>query len=555
MSRPKKDPSKVVIRKMPDPSPLMKWKPVKDDIIVEPDNGNMIFHFEKNMPEPNTLGKYNVFIIKKKAYCNFLDTLCRYFNFFIKFYDPEAEFRMAYLRIKYTIDKLRLFDLDKFDGSISAASEALISFIYDTIFTNEIVANINKMCEENSIDDIEGSNPEQRKYKGQEDLHLESLEYTNQHIRIMHKISFGMKIIAPIMLHFHSKNFIKVTKDDDDYFKFYKKLFEIFNESTDTNPGVDLYNKLYVTVKSKVYESRRTNMTIFNNYDIYGEDTEILVHRILMGSFISDTMFKLTFPETWDYNEGKFKENPAGFIKVIIKKQLEVYRKKVYEKDLCEVTNSTNDDGLSTMDKMQMQLEKLDEGIVTITDANIETSMRKIRERLDVEITEDEIQYYMKNLKLDNKLRDGLILAYFANDFGTFRDMPAIPRRESIILILLIKKKLILESGYDADEFVETARLPYILTGNIANKISTRTIRNNKFLSKLESSELYIKLTTQKYRRLEQIQPNFIKSLISSFINTRFTYCAYEAPELLGTPIEYSEDKTADELLVFLDSI
>lgn len=555
MSRPKKIQTESTVRKMPDPSPLMKWKPTKDDIIVEPDNGNMIFHFEYNMPEPNTLGKYDIFIIKKKAYCNFLDTLCRYFNFFIKFYDPEEEFRMAYLRIKYTIDKLKLFDLDKFDGDADAATDALITFIYDTIFTDEIIANINKMCEENCIDDIEGSNPEQRKYKGQEDLHLESLEYTNQHIRIMHKISFGMKIIAPIMLHFHSRNFIKVTKEDEIYFKFYKRLFNIFNEATDTDPGVDLYNKLYVTVKNKVYESRRTNMTIFNNYDIYGEDTDLLVHRILMGSFISDAMFKLTFPETWDYTEGKFKENPAGFIKVVIKKQLEVYRKKVYEKDLCEVTNSTSDDGLSTMDKMQMQLEKLDEGIITITDVNIETTMKKIRERLDVEITTDEVQYYMKNMKLDNKLQNNLILAYFADDFGTFRDMQSLTRIDYIILILLIKKQLILENGYEANEFVEAAKLPYILTGNVANKISTRIIRNNKFLAKLESSELYIKLVTQKYRLLEQIQPNFIKSTLSSFINTQFTYCAYEAPELLGTPIEYSEDRIADELLVFLNSI
>ena len=542
------------VKKKPAPSPLMLWKPKKEDIIVEPDNGNMIFHFERIMSSPNNLEKYDTFIIKKKAYCNFLDTLCRYFNFFMKFYDPEDEFRLAYLRVKCAIDKLKMFDLDKYDGDIEKANDALIDFIYDMIFTDTIIENINKMAEENCIDDIEGNTLDKDKYKGQ-DEHLESLEYTNQHIRIMHKISFGMKIIAPIMLHFHAKNFIKINKEDEIYFKFYRRLFDIFNEATDTDPGVNLYNKLYVTVKSKVYESKRSNMTIFNNYDIYGEDVELLVHRILMSSFISDAMFKLTFPETWCENKGGFKENPTGFIKVVIKKQLEVYRKKVYEKDLCEVTNSTNEDGLSTMDKMQMQLEKLDEGIITITDANIETTMKKIRERLDIEITEEEIQYYTKHMRLDNKLQNSLIFAYFANDFGTFRDMQSLTRRDYIILVLLIKKKLILENGYDSDGFVETAKLPYILSGNVANKISTRIIRNNKFLSKLESSELFIKLVKQKYRLLEQIQPNFIKSILSSFINTQFTYCVYEAPELLDKPIEYSEDKIADELLVFLNSI
>ena len=86
MARPKMNKAEQPVKKKPAPSPLMLWKPKKEDIIVEPDNGNMIFHFERIMSSPNNLEKYDTFIIKKKAYCNFLDTLCRYFNFFMKFF-------------------------------------------------------------------------------------------------------------------------------------------------------------------------------------------------------------------------------------------------------------------------------------------------------------------------------------------------------------------------------------------------------------------------------------------------------------------------------------
>ena len=62
-------------------------------------------------------------------------------------------------------------------------------------------------------------------------------------------------------------------------------------------------------------------------------------------------------------------------------------------------------------------------------------------------------------------------------------------------------------------------------------------------------------MTSGKYKNLMEIQPDYIMGLLSSLINSTFTYVVYEADELLGKPIEYSEDKIADELLFFLNSI
>ena len=66
---------------------------------------------------------------------------------------------------------------------------------------------------------------------------------------------------------------------------------------------------------------------------------------------------------------------------------------------------------------------------------------------------------------------------------------------------------------------------------------------------------MYNELITKKYALLESIKPESIKQLLSSIVNTRFTYVTWEFPELLGTEIVYPEDKISDELLFFLNSI
>ena len=48
---------------------------------------------------------------------------------------------------------------------------------------------------------------------------------------------------------------------------------------------------------------------------------------------------------------------------------------------------------------------------------------------------------------------------------------------------------------------------------------------------------------------------DFIKSRLSTIINTKFSYVAYEAPELLGKEILYDESQIADELCTFLEYI
>ena len=128
---------------------------------------------------------------------------------------------------------------------------------------------------------------------------------------------------------------------------------------------------------------------------------------------------------------------------------------------------------------------------------------------------------------------------------------------EFVVLELLLKRVLLLQSGETGEDgyVVSHAVLPYILTGNVTERVNTRVIRNQKFSVKIEESYLYQKLIHQKYRYLNSIRENIILQILSALINTNFTYVTYENDALTGEPIVYSDDQISDELLFFLNSI
>jgi hypothetical protein len=272
-------------------------------------------------------------------------------------------------------------------------------------------------------------------------------------------------------------------------------------------------------------------------------------------------MVKYKFNEHWDEKQHKYKENIVGFNKTIIKFQLNYFLKEQYTKDLTEVTNTKNSEGLSGSDKMLMNSSKIDEGVCTMADINIEVTMDRIRRQFDLPIEEEEIQYYMQNYA-PNQLQVQLVREYYAKYFGSYRDLNLLTKRQFVILMLILKKKLLLELGYgfpeaeeETEDNIHYAVLPYIISGNIIDKQNTRVIRNNKFINKIEDNYMYQDLMSSTYHLLQYINNEAIIKLLSSLINTRFSYCVYENPEILGEEIVYTEDKISDEALFFLHSL
>ena len=612
-------------------SAINTWVATDKQKVVDRDGKIFICYFDRIFKQPK-LSIYDKFYIKKGSYENQLDIIVRYINFFINHYDPDNELVTAYLKIKFAVDDNHLYTADNMDS--------YINFVYEILFTDTMIDKINRLVEDNYLDDIEQETDEKRrKYKNNERKHLESLEFTNQHIKILLRISFGMKIMAPVMLHYHAVNTMKIEKDSDNIFRFFKPLFKIFgrvpastntayisqesnaffvfNNATkyydmyedddahnmvhcnlteaqviekSTNPETgeivieprnytaeyNMYNKLFVYVKAKVNESYANNSTMYAQREIFGIDIfsviQSFVHRVL----ISENMVKYKFNEHWDAAQKKYKENIIGFNKTIIKFQLMYFLKEQYSKNLTEVTNTKNSDGLSGGDKMAMNLTKIDEGITILAEINVPITIQYIEDWFKIDISDEEIDYYIEHHRPD-KIQIELVHSYFAKYFGSIRNLALLTRRQYITLMLILKKKLMRDLGYPDDNMIvestepnesddenesETkerdirpAALPYILSGNLEDHINTRVIRNLKFTQKIEDAYTYRELQSGAHWYLNFIRPGYDMQLVSSLINTRFTYVEYTHPELLGKEIIYSDDKVADEILFFLKSI
>lgn len=527
-------------------SKINTWRPGKNTTYVDRDGKIFVVNFDKIFGIPK-LKKYNRFVINKTSYENQLDIITRYTNFFIHFYDKEQELINAYLKLQMTMDPEVCGDLYGPDDM-----KAFIDFLYQIMFTPTMVQKIKQMVEDNYLDDIENNSDEKKKYyKANEKKHLESLEFTNQHIKILLAISFGMKILCPVMFHFCASNGIKIDKTNLVIFTFYEPLFDLFNEDC------NMYNKLYVYVKTKVLESNANNSTIFEQREIFGVDLYSVISQFTKVVLISENCAKYKFNEHWNAKQKKYAENVVGFNKTIIKYQLNYFLKDQYEKTLTEVTNTKNNDGLSGIDKMAMNLDKYDEGTVILADINIEDTMKRIMQMVDIPIAEEEVNYYMEHFHIA-PMQLEYIHQFYAKYFGNCQDLALIPKRQLIILALIMKKILLIDLGYDPDtKEMKEAALPYILTGNLEDRSVNRMIRAQKFVDSLEESYKYQRLVNEDYKMLLEIpgKEDSIKAKLSTIVNTKFTYVTYEAPELTGTEITYDVESIADELLSFLEYI
>ena len=601
-------------------SKINTWKPKEYQKIVERDGKLFICHFSKLFGHAEKVDLYKTFVIGKESYINQLDIITSYINFFVNNYDFDNELITGYLKTKFALDKEHLYDESNMDS--------YIDFLYEVIFTNTMVEKIVRMVEENYLDDIDQvQNDERRKYIKNDKKHLESLEFTNQHIKILLQISFGMKIMSPCLFHYVQKSHIKIEKDSLIIFNFYKRLFDLFGyantwnyyrvgtgeeiDHVDSDTGeifykdeilnsepledslvipriesmgmtiknsddrgkkyaftengeelyyqraeINMFNKLYVYVKTKVLESNANNSPIFAQREIFGVDVYTVVKQFTKKVLISENVVKFKFNEHYDKKLKKYKENVLGFMKTIIKFQLSYFLKDQYTKTITEITNTKNSEGLSGSDKMMMNCSKIDEGVITMADLNIKMTIQRIKRIIDIPFTEEEVQYYMVNHR-PTELQCQLVRTYYTKYFGSYRDLSLLSRHDYMVLLVLLKKKLLLELGYEDEEEgkIHNASLPYILSGNVSDKINTRIIRNNKFLIKIKESDMYKELIERKYQMLSYIKEDAIISILSQVINTKFTYVTYEYPELLGTEINYSEDKISDELLFFLNSL
>lgn len=245
-----------------------EWVPEKSDKKVLYDGKMVVIPFDKIFKRQNN-DALNNFIIKKESYVKKLDHLTHYTNYFIKYYDHDNELLLAYLKLKFLIDNK--------NNNISLST--FIKLVYNILLTDTIIEKINQLVEDNYYIDL-SSEDTNKKYN-------ETLEFTQEHAKVMMAISVAMKIMVPVM--FHYLNSYGLIKNRTYIFRFYEGLFDIFGQE------IDIYNKLWISIYSKVNVNYVRNSVIWEQREIFGTNALTHMTELLKDKIISETFFKYEF--------------------------------------------------------------------------------------------------------------------------------------------------------------------------------------------------------------------------------------------------------------------
>lgn len=426
--------------------------------------------------------QFNCFILTtKRCYNNddMRDHLCKYLNYFEKFYDPEHELLAVFYQIKYLID---------YEGSYT--KEALMYDLKRYILQGRIGHRVSMMNEDNYNLDLSyyrnSKNP--------------GLQYTNKHGLILMEISLFQNIFIPILTHFIAVRKIKEIK-------FF--LLEFFQMIIDKYDSVDIINKLYETALSTVEKNADAHPILWNMQNIRAKN--VTTHSI---QTVMNIILQIVPKYTYDKNIINF--NYKSVLKSTSYQVIDIG----YEFNLKSLSSSKrDDDNNSEFDKFDAHIRKADESLYVQNKVNCEDTIMNICRQYPV--SEEEIDFYERELTKDGKkliidFQKTLIFNLFYNDFGDIRSINAINARDYVRLVIAAKKKLLAQN---------MKLLPYVVSGKIVRLVN-RVAINKKELTKIEASQYY-PLIERKYRNPKMSK--LIYAIIATMLSSKFQFIDYQS--------------------------
>lgn len=219
-----------------------------EDMIFGTTKGALIAPVSKQYNlEPSDLDWF--ILSPKKCYNSnkMRDHLIRYLNYFEKYYDVDREYLAVMANIKYLIDYHAEYSKQMFFGDL-----------HRYILTSGLLTKVNRMTEENYKLNLS--------YKNDKNP---SLQYTDEHAKILMSISLLMNLCIPLLTHFA---YMRKVENIDEY------LLEQFDAILYLYP-VDIYSKLYETAYTNIIINEKNNQGIWDKQSIRGTDT--VTHSLL----------------------------------------------------------------------------------------------------------------------------------------------------------------------------------------------------------------------------------------------------------------------------------
>ena len=457
------------------------------------------------------------FIMNSKRSYNSDETrshICRYLNYFEKYYDRDKELLMVLYEMKLIIDYNKAYNKESFMNDVNRY----------IIRNPSIGRKINKFVDDNYLMRLSSNNSK-----------TPNLQFENKHAKILYKISLLTNMYIPLATHYM---YIHMIKQSMDIQEFMLELFSLCVDKYLDEEGVDIYNKLYETATSVVNKSKNPDKHLWDKNAIRGINTTTHTRESVI-----DIILQIIPKYTYDRNIINF--NYYSNRKCLAYKITDIK----YEYPFIKLSSSKRDeDNNSEMDRFEARINKKDEALFLQTKVAAMQAVKKI-ETLYGPFSENEILHYKKKLTKDgrpviNPFQKQMIGYLFFKEFGNPASINTINQTDYIKLIIA-GKRLLLHSGM--------VILPYIISSRVT-RTATRKNVNKKELVRLESSELYNQAKA-KYNnpKIEQR----ILEIIGKVISSSFEIIDYDTDrncpsELDGLALPINNDIVDEELIFFI---
>lgn len=538
-----------------------------EDSYVYPMDKAVILNIKKYIPEsfekamkkdPEMLEKLKTFAIERTAFQNKTKDICNYVDYFIEQYDEDKELPLAYLSLKQIID----------DEKYQLTAQEFQKLLYKRLFSPRLKKAIYRLVHDNYHIDVTVDAKSGRIYDDPDD-------FTNEDAKRFLAISMMMKIAIPPVEHFISvyKQY-SVIPVQDLIVDIFTEIFYSIGNVTDSElilygtvkdvgtvdvidyenrenhndidiedligmeeqAADDLMKKLYKFVNGRLRKHSKNNQLLWSQQSALRGVTEDAHRDRLLSKYIFyDNFFKFNF-----------KENLVSFLQSIVGTQLK-YTINItkYKMNPIRVDNVKGSEGLSSIDKLEQSMVKIDESQVVRIDLSIVDVLNRLEKEVGP-ISDEEIDYYSQFPINQNSFRNYVLENLYAKRFGGFQELRSMPDRSYTKLAIIAKRQL-KKAGYQ--------QLPSFITSVVQGRVSNRMLQNTKYISKLRQSATFAHLMNDNYKALKGYLDDMIIEDESKLLNTIFCYVEYETPEVTGDPIPFDEDIISDEYMTALDNV
>lgn len=381
--------------------------------------------------------------------------ICRYLNYFEKFYDENKILLAIIYKIKINIDYFPEYDKNEFINDINRY----------IIQNNDLLCLVMRFVNDNYMMSLHSGN-----------TNTPNLQFEDRHAKVLYEISLLMNMYIPLSMHFMYVHGIRKTED---IYEFMLKLFDLCNTRYKEVRNIDIYNKIYETSMSVVNKSLSPDKVLWEKSIIRGHNAT---------THITDSTYDVILNIIPKYTYDK---NIISFIYSCNRMGIRYKITDVpYEYVFTKLSSSIRDaDQNSEYDKHEARLNKRNEALAMQNRVAAEAAVRNI-EALYGPFLEDEIEHYKRKLTRDgapviNSLQKQLVGYLYYKDFGAPITMESIGNQIDYLKLLISAKRNLKMRGM--------VLLPYIISSKVL-RVTSRKVINKRDMIRIRNSDLYPQL-------------------------------------------------------------